>query len=349
MILVNGGIGIGTGYSTNIAQYNPEEIINIYLDIIKDINANIGKILTLDDISNIIKIIDEKDISEISPYYLGFKGEIIKNDKGNYSSKGIYKWLNDTTIEITELPVGTWTENYKEYLEQLIINNNKYLKSFENHYTAKNVKFILKINDGCKNELEPKFLTEFNLISTKNLSLNNMHLFSEKGCIKKYNTIENIIKEWSYTRIHKYYERKEKQLEIMEENYKILSSKIKFITDIINGDIIIMNIKIKDIEEQLEKKEYYKYNDNYDYLLKLPISQLTLERKENLENEVKLLKTNIDNLRDMSIINIWELELNDLLNEWFKHKKIIEDDYLNDLNNDVVSITKPKRVVPKKK
>jgi DNA topoisomerase-2 len=349
MILVNGGIGIGTGYSTNIAQYNPEEIINIYLDIIKDINANIGKILTLDDISNIIKIIDEKDISEISPYYLGFKGEIIKNDKGNYSSKGIYKWLNDTTIEITELPVGTWTENYKEYLEQLIINNNKYLKSFENHYTAKNVKFILKINDGCKNELEPKFLTEFNLISTKNLSLNNMHLFSEKGCIKKYNTIENIIKEWSYTRIHKYYERKEKQLEIMEENYKILSSKIKFITDIINGDIIIMNIKIKDIEEQLEKKEYYKYNDNYDYLLKLPISQLTLERKENLENEVKLLKTNIDNLRDMSIINIWELELNDLLNEWFKHKKIIEDDYLNDLNNDVVAITKPKRVVPKKK
>ena len=349
MILVNGGIGIGTGYSTNISQYNPEEIINIYLDIIKDINTNIGKILNKDDIINAIKIIDDKEIKEISPYYLGFKGEIIKNDKGNYSSKGIYKWLNDNTIEITELPVGTWTENYKEFLEELIVNNNKYLKSFENHYTAKNVKFILKINDGLKSELEPIFLTEFNLISTKNLSLNNMHLFSEKGSIKKYNTIENIIKEWSYTRIYKYHERKEKQLENMEEHYKTLSSKIKFIIDIINGDIIIMNIKIKDIEEQLEKREYYKYNDSYDYLLKMPISQLTLERKESLENEVKQLKINIDTLKEMSIIDIWQLELNELLIEWFKHKQIIEDDYLNDLKGDTVSNIKSKRNTPKKK
>jgi len=155
-------------------------------------------------------LIDEIEIEELTPYYLGFKGEIVKNDKGNYSSNGVYKWIDNTTIEITELPVGTWTENYKEYLEQLIINNNKYLKSFENHYTAKNVKFILKINDGMKDGLDVN--TEFNLTSPKNLSLNNMHLFSVKGAIKKYNTTTDIIKEWTYTRLHKYYERKEKQL-----------------------------------------------------------------------------------------------------------------------------------------
>jgi DNA topoisomerase-2 len=296
-----------------------------------------------------LKLIEDTELEELCPYYLGFKGEIVKNEKGNYISNGIYKWINETTVEITELPVGTWTENYKEYLEQLIINNNnKYLKSFENHYTAKNVKFILKLNDDCKEELEPKFLSEFNLTSPKNLSLNNMHLFSVKGAIKKYNTTVEIIKEWSVIRLHKYYERKERQLEILVEDYNIMSAKIRFITDIISGNIIIMNIKLKDIEEQLEKADYYKQNDNYDYLLKMPISQLTLEKKENLEKEVLKLKNKINELKDMSIIKIWETELQELLTEWNNHKKTIEEDYMNDLKGDVVKST-AKRGAPKKK
>ena len=349
MILVNGGIGIGTGYSTNIPQFNPQTIIEIYLDIINKIDNDIGKILTVEDIEKCNTIINDIDILELVPYYLGFKGEIDKNDKGNYYSKGIYNWINNSTIEITELPIGTWTENYKEYLEGMILNNNKYLKSFENHYTAKNVKFLLKINDGLKEELEPNILTEFNLTSSKNLSLNNMHLFSEKGCIKKYNNTIEIIKEWAIIRINKYYDRKDRQLNILTEEFNILSAKIKFIIDIINGNIIIMNIKIKDIEEQLEKGEYYKCDDSYDYLLKMPISQLTLEKKENLEKEVEKLEIKINELKEMSIIKIWGNELELLLLEWNKHKETIEDDYMNDLKGDIVKTKSTKKVVQKKK
>jgi DNA topoisomerase-2 len=350
MVLVNGGIGIGTGYSTNIPQFNPNDIIDIYMNIMNKINSNIGKILNTDDIEKSLAMIEEIEIEELTPYYLGFKGEIIKNDKGNYISNGIYKWNDNSTIEIAELPVGSWTENYKEYLEQLLINNNKYLKSFENHYTAKNVKFILKMNDGVKkDELDVK--NEFNLTSPKNLSLNNMHLFSVKGAIKKYNTTTEIIKEWTQTRLHKYYERKEKQLIILNEEFDIISAKIRFITDIIAGNIIIMNIKMKEIEDQMEKAEYYKHNDSYDYLLKMPISQLTLEKKENLEKEVAKLKNKIDELKEMSIIKIWQNELEELLAEWNNHKAFIEEDYLNDLNGEVAQTKKPtaKRGVQKKK
>jgi len=348
MILVNGGIGIGTGYSTNIAQYNPADIIAIYQNIISKINEKQGKILNIEDVEKSIDIVNDIEIEELVPYYLGFKGEISKNDKGNFSSRGIYRWTDSTTIEITELPVGTWTENYKEFLEELIIGNNKYLKSFENHYTAKNVKFILKINDGMKDELDPKFLTEFNLITTKNLSLNNMHLFTEKGCIKKYDDTVMIVKEWYNTRIHKYYERKEKQLKIMEDEYNVLSAKIRFIIDIIEGNIIIMNIRMADIEDQLTKADYYKHNDSYDYLLKMHISQLTMERKEKLEKEVAVLKNEIEELKEMSIISIWEKELGELLTEWNSHKAMIEEDYLNDLKGETVSSKKPKRTYQKK-
>lgn len=339
-ILVNGAIGIGTGYSTNIPQFNPEEIIKIYLGLIAEIKTNIGDVLTIENIQESIQMIREKEIDEIEPYYLGFKGEIYKNEKGIYNSKGIYKWINDSTIEITELPIGTWTENYKEFLEDLIVKNNPYLKSFESHYTAKNVRFILKLSDGAKELLNDKVLQEFNLTSSKLLGMNNLHLFTSKGNIKKYANVAEIIKNWSYIRIEKYQERKENQLKVMESDYLILSAKIRFIIEVIEGTIIIMNKKIKDVEEQLETKNYYKYEDSYSYLLRMPISQLTTEKKEELEFEVAKLKTEIEELKLTSIMTIWENELLLLLEEWMKHKTDILEDYENDLKGEV---KKPKK------
>ena len=339
-ILVNGAIGIGTGYSTNIPQFNPEEIIKIYLGLIAEIKTNIGDVLTIENIQESIQMIREKEIDEIEPYYLGFKGEIYKNEKGIYNSKGVYKWINDSTIEITELPIGTWTENYKEFLEDLIVKNNPYLKSFESHYTAKNVRFILKLSDGAKELLGDKVLQEFNMTSSKLLGMNNLHLFTSKGNIKKYANVAEIIKNWSYIRIEKYQERKENQLKVMESDYLILSAKIRFIIEVIEGTIIIMNKKLKDVEEQLEIKGYYKHEDSYSYLLRMPISQLTTEKKEELEFEVAKLKTEIEELKLTSIMTIWENELLLLLEEWIKHKSEILEDYENDLKGEV---KKPKK------
>jgi DNA topoisomerase-2 len=336
MILVNGAIGIGTGYSTNIPQFNPEDIINIYLEIIEKIKLIIGDILSIDDIDKAVELIDD-DIREIEPYYLGFRGTIIKNEKGSYVSKGIYKWIDDTTLEITELPIGTWTENYKEFLEDLITKNNQYLKSFESHYTAKNVKFILKINEG---EEKDKIINEFNLSSTKNLSLNNLHLFTQKGNIKKYENTSEILVEWFKVRIYKYQTRKEKQLNKMKDEFLIISNKIRFILDVIEGNILIMNKKLKDIEEKLVERGYDRYENSYNYLLQLPISQLTADKKESLEKEVATLENEIKKLEETSIVQIWEDELNVLLKEWKSYKIEILEDYENDLKGDLKTIKK---------
>ena len=331
MILVNGAIGIGTGYSTNIPQFNPTDIINIYLDIIERIKLIIGDIISIDDIEKAIELIDDDEIREIEPYYLGFKGTINKNDKGSYTSKGVYKWLDDTILEITELPVGCWTENYKEFLEELITKNNPHLKSFESHYTAKNVKFILKLGDY---EDKDKMINELNLSSNKNLSLNNLHLFTSKGNIKKYGNIAEILKEWFSIRIYKYHTRKEKQLKKMRDEFLVISNKIRFIIDVIEGHILIMNKKMKEIEDRLIERGFDKFEDSYNYLLQMPIYQLTAEKKEKLEMEVAKLKEEIEKLEKTSIIDIWENELTILLEEWENHKKEVLEDYENDLKGD---------------
>tara|TARA_B000000475_G_C16004571_1_gene450383 strand:+ start:655 stop:4161 length:3507 start_codon:yes stop_codon:yes gene_type:complete len=357
MILVNGAVGIGTGFSTNIPQYNPNDIIDSCINICNKISDENINVASDNDIHKLYNVINYIDIENYVPYYLGFKGTIQKNDKDIYESKGVYSWLDDTTVEISELPVGFWTEDYKEFLESIILNNQFNLKSFESHYTAKNVKFILKFTPGSRTLYgnSDKFQNNFKLVSSKNLSVNNMHLYSSSGAIKKYKGTSDIIKEWAKVRILKYYERKNHQVKNLQKEYNILSAKIRFILDVIAGKIKIMNIKLDVIAEKLNELNYpkiYKDSDNsiddnelikgYNYLIKMPISQLTLDRKIILEKEVEDLKNKLDKLKQTNIEKIWLNELVILQNKWNEHKKIIEDDYLADANNTAISKKKVK-------
>lgn len=357
MILVNGAVGIGTGFSTNIPQYNPNDIIDSCINICNKISDENINVASDNDIHKLYNVINDIDIENYVPYYLGFKGTIQKNDKDIYESKGVYSWLDDTTVEISELPVGFWTEDYKEFLESIILNNQFNLKSFESHYTAKNVKFILKFTPGSRTLYgnSDKFENNFKLVSSKNLSVNNMHLYSSSGAIKKYKGTSDIIKEWAKVRILKYYERKNHQVKNLQKEYNILSAKIRFILDVIAGKIKIMNIKLDVIAEKLNELNYpkiYKDSDNsiddnelikgYNYLIKMPISQLTLDRKIILEKEVEDLKNKLDKLKQTNIEKIWLNELVILQNKWNEHKKIIEDDYLSDANNTAISKKKVK-------
>ncbi len=331
MILVNGAVGIGTGFSTNIPQYNPNDIIDSCINICNKISDENINVASDNDIHKLYNVINNIDIENYVPYYLGFKGTIQKNDKDIYESKGVYSWLDDTTVEISELPVGFWTEDYKEFLESIILNNQFNLKSFESHYTAKNVKFILKFTPGSRTLYgnSDKFQNNFKLVSSKNLSVNNMHLYSSSGAIKKYKGTSDIIKEWAKVRILKYYERKNHQVKNLQKEYNILSAKIRFILDVIAGKIKIMNIKLDVIAEKLNELNYpkiYKDSDNsiddnelikgYNYLIKMPISQLTLDRKIILEKEVEDLKNKLDKLKQTNIEKIWLNELVILQNKW---------------------------------
>ena len=354
MILVNGGVGIGTGFSTNIPQFNPKDIITTCMSICDAISDE-----KIENVSEMQSIIEDLEIDEYKPWYLGFKGEIAKSEKGSYVSKGIYKWIDETTMEITELPIGLWTEDYKEHLEGMITSGSNYLKSFENHYTSKNVKFVLTFNGDVVKKLGSKFETEFKLVSSKNMSVNNMHLYSSIGAIKKYDNTSFIIKEWAIMRIDKYNERKQYQIKMLEKDHNLLSSKIRFIIDVIEGRILIMNKKLTEITERLVELKYSKISaksddaeesDNgYNYLLRMPISQLTYERKIILEKEVNELSKKLNDLRNTPIEKIWRGELEDLMEAWERFRTEIELDYENDKKGIVSEKPKKKKTVKKTK
>ena len=65
---------------------------------------------------------NDEEVVPMIPWWRGFKGEIKQSAKHKYDVTGIVRKINDTTVEITELPIHVWTEKYKADLESMLGN-----------------------------------------------------------------------------------------------------------------------------------------------------------------------------------------------------------------------------------
>jgi len=307
VVLINGMMGIGTGFSTNIPCFNPLEICK-----------------------NIRNIIHKREYVVMAPWFKGFKGSIIKTGDKTYMSKGRYNIINNNTIEITELPIGRWTEDYKEILNKMVIersgkNEGKgIIIDYENQSTDSTVYFKIYVKHGYLSSAQwsesdiDKVEKDFKLTTTKYTSLTNIHLYNETNTIKKYDDIESIIREYCRVRLVLYGKRKTHQLQNLDHDIRVISAKCKFILEIIEGTLIIQKRTKADIIQQLDSKDYYsKVNNSYDYLLKLPIYTLSQEEIDKLMKEKgELVKERLQ-LHNSSIEDIWLFELS-LFEKYYK-------------------------------
>ena len=365
MALINGAIGIGTGFSTNVPCHNPTDVIEHCERIIDKLNNTAATELidTQAQLKDACELISKIKLGTLVPWYLGFTGDIVPYKEGSFASRGRYTWIDDQTVHVTELPIGTWTEDYKDFLEGMVSNGSPVLKDFENHYTAKNVKFILKFYPGVRSSIEKTFELDFKLATSKNLSLNNIHLYTEEGAIKKYKDTNEVVRDWAQVRITKYFERKKYQLATLEKKYTLVSAKVRFIQDIIDQKISIMNKKIKEVDVQLADMKYPTLVENdavpedrgsaaattaqddetqttktaevpsYGYLTRMPIHQLTFEKKRALEKEAEGIRITIEELRAKPLQKIWYDELQEFKAAWLEHKAAIDEEYEADRQN----------------
>ena len=336
-MLVNGATGIGTGFSTNLPNYNPSDVI-AHCKVIAEL---------IEQDPNIV--VDDIELAELIPWYLGFKGKIVAKEgkEGVFESHGVYTWIKDDLIEVTELPIGTWTEDYKDFLTKCVVGNNPVLKDFESHYTETNVKFLLKLYPGVRAGIEMNFNTEFKLVSTKNLNTNNIHLITEDGTIKKFSGTTEIIKRFAKIRLDTYERRKNLELKLLRKQEQIISAKVKFIKEYIEGIILLAGKNIAEVEAQLKKLEYpmsFEENDDeeeesrikiepsFDYLTDMPLKTLTNEKKKALEKQEENIKMKIKELDEKSITSMWIDELNEIEAAWNKFRKEIEESQKNEVS-----------------
>ena len=294
MALVNGCVGIGTGFSTNIPAFNPLDVVRSLKHII---NSN-GVV--------------EKDQVQLVPWYRGFQGSILPTDE-SYSAfvvKGCYKKLDNKTLEITELPVGTWTDDYKEFLEDFMDKNPKVLKDYEAKHDTYTIKYILHFCPNVLDDLLAKleqFEKDFKLVSK--LSLSNMHLFNDDGVIKKYNSIVDILLDFYRVRLAFYENRiRVKQAEL-EQEMKKMKSKARFVKDVCDHIIPLLGIKKDKLETMLKSMDYETVEGSYGYLTSMPIHSLTEEKIQELNTTISDLQEEYDIYARTTGSEIWLKEL----------------------------------------
>jgi DNA topoisomerase-2 len=319
MVLVNGSKGIGTGFSTDIMCYNPLQIIE-YLK---------NKLLFIEE--------DEEESLEFIPYYEGFKGQISKIAEGKFLIKGIYEKLSADKIKVTELPVGYWTEDFKELLETLIEpsvdkegkKTQAIIKDYDDLSKDTNVDFTITFSKGkleelesCKGEYNCNGLEKILKLYTTNTTT-NMHLFDANEKLQKFNKVTEIIDAYYDTRIKLYGSRKVFMINNIEKELILLSNKAKYIKEILDGTIDLRKKKREEINTMLTNKGYNIINDDeeYKYLVKMPMDSVTEENIDKLLKEKANKETELETIKTTTINKMWLKELNKLSELYIEYKE----------------------------
>lgn len=298
MILVNGAQGIGTGFSTTIPCYNPMDIVGL-----------IRRMLAGEHVSS------EED--DLQPWYRNFKGRFTKI-KDKVYSVGLFQKTGPTTIEVTELPIGYWTFKFKTDLEKEL-DRIKEFKKYEDASAGNTVNFTLHFTTAAavdalmcvESNGFTKFENMFGLTSPKGLSTSNMYAFNRHGQITKYETVFDIVNEFYDVRLDYYQRRKDAVLAKLRYDMELMENKIRFIKEVVSESIKVHKIKKSELESYLSENAYKKHEDSYDYIVKIPVYNLTLDKVEDLEAEISKAAENIASLEATTPQKMWLDELDE--------------------------------------
>jgi DNA topoisomerase-2 len=165
-----------------------------------------------------------------------------------------------------------------------------------------------------KYEDNPKKLIDI-LKLEKTISTNNMHLYNTNGVITKYGTANDILDAYYEYRLQFYDTRKENMIKILNQAWKILDNKCRFIRKVIKSQIKVFRQKIAFVREQLEEQGFDKFDlnksgkESYDYLTSLPVYNFTEEKIIELKELRDLKKDELDELEETSIQELWYEDL----------------------------------------
>lgn len=353
MLLVNGSEGIGTGWSTNIPPFNPEDLVK-----------------------NIRHLMAGEELEPLVPWFRGWEGEIEPAGPDKFKVKGHIEQIDDHTLEITEIPIKTWTNNMKEFLLSGLGNDKvkPWIKDVEEQHGL-HIRFVVKLStEEMAKSLKIGLLERFKLVSVVNLS--NMVAFDPMGRIRKYELPNDMLRDYYYVRLEYYQKRKDHMASDLQNQLTRLSEQARFIKMIIDGELVVLNVKRSDLVDLLIKHKFRRFDKNgkavaeetselfvdegaieeeeaevgdisqlnaagitqigaedehkpesvysqYDYLLGMAIWSLTRERYEKLLKQREDKEAELQRLLQLSAKDLWNTDLDDFLEGW--HQFLEED------------------------
>lgn len=283
MLLVNGSVGIGSGWSTNIPSYNP-------LDLVKWIRVWLNED-------------EEKEFPYLLPWWNGFKGTVEEYDDGSIYTCGILaEDKKKNTYHVTELPVGMWTNKFKLFLESLQTEGQL---TFDEYNEENSVHFAIHSHKNYIPSLEGDFKCLYSKVQ-----MGNMVALNSEGKAKRYNGPDEIMFEFCEERYTLYTARKKAELEKLKRQLIIDENKHRFIKEVVvEQSIKIVGVEKEDLFVELSKKKYSKVDGKYNYLIDMPFRSVIKKNLDKLKKSIEDLKKAIKILNSKSESDLWNEDL----------------------------------------
>uniref|UniRef100_A0A8C5PZ36 DNA topoisomerase 2 n=1 Tax=Leptobrachium leishanense TaxID=445787 RepID=A0A8C5PZ36_9ANUR len=341
MVLINGAEGIGTGWACKLPNYDTREIVN-----------------------NVKRMLDGLEPYPMLPNYKNFKGTIQELGQNQYAVSGEIFVVDRNTIEITELPVRTWTQVYKEQVLEPMLNGSEktpaLISDYKEYHTDTTVKFVVRMTEDKLAQAEAAGLHKVFKLQTS-LTCNSMVLFDHMGCLKKYETVQDILKEFFDLRLQYYGLRKDWLMGILAAETSKLNNQARFILEKIQGKITIENKSKRDLIQMLvqkgfesdpvkawkeaqeraaEEEELQEQNEDsssdtgigsgpdFNYILNMSLWSLSKEKVDELLKQRDAKTKELNDLKRKSPSDLWKEDLAAFVEELDKVEAQEKEDVL---------------------
>lgn len=284
MLLVNGAVGIGTGWSCACPSFDPDVVLEAARLWMQSHQTDPNLVQT--EKSEGRKLF-ESFVETMTPWYRNFKGKIQKTGPGKFETTGIYQKNSSGSIHITELPIGVWTAHFVQWLEEKEIQ-------YINRSTPCEVDITLNLDNLNLSELDKKMKTK--------ISLDNITVFDQHDAIKKASLI-SIFDIWGNAKLSVLQKRKQTKLKQLASEKRVAAVKHAFIVAVKAKEIVLT----ADLPEIVAKINNITTNKNdHRLLLDMNIRSLTSEKSTELEERIAELDVEIFALENKTEKQLWK-------------------------------------------
>lgn len=285
LLLINGSEGISSGFAQKILGRKAENVKKCLINKLQ------GKPIRKD---------------WLTPYYNDFNGsfESDPNTPNRWIIKGKIEKISNIVYLIKDIP---FTYNLKSYLNVLDeLQESKVISKYTDESNGENVlQFRVWFPRGTT-ITESEIYDKLKLVKP---ITENYTCIDENNKIKIFNNAEEILDY--YIEVKKKYiqKRKDNIIEKLTFSINLLKSKMFFIKGYINNSITVVKVSEENLLKQLRSFSEILDYDNYNYILRMPISSLTKEKIQDLSEEIKSKTNDLNTLKKMTVNDIWISDL----------------------------------------
>lgn len=330
LVLVNGANGIGTGFSTKIPCYDPMDLTAMLRQMLQGEDGEEGDIA-------------QTWAEKLRPWYRGFKGTI-EDVNGRFFSRGVVtRCPKGNEVVVSELPIGYWSEKFKEHVDALKERLPEIKAVRHNHSesevcctitftTPLALEAFMCVEAGVAMEEDkavrvPQTRIEKELKLVTGLPTTNMYLFNREGRIQKYDNVGHIAHDFYTVRLAAYGTRKLLMLSDLRRRLGVLKNKARFVQGVVDEVIVVQRKSKAELEAQLAEMgfdpdpeaeavvEEHDHEDvtgarpNFEYIVRMPLYSLSSDKKRELDIQIEGMEQRIEQMESKTEKDLWRDDL----------------------------------------